>query len=288
MQTLELNVCNIDMFGGEKSNFWMGDLRGVLEKYPTLEYPNRHNFYSILFIEEGQGQVEIDNRTIRIESSKVVVVKPRSICKIDINQDAKGKMVCFTKDFFSLRYNNNILDQFSFLKRDANEFIRLTKDDLAHWKILLNLFEGEYILQKKETKNILRSYLNILLFELDRYYVPVVFTKSTNVKVEKIHVFEELIEQHFQTKKFPSDYAEMMNITANYLNKICKEETGQTSGDLIRKRIMVEAKRLLHYTNDAINEIADKLGFENTSYFITFFKKEAEFTPEYFRKLKNT
>jgi AraC-like DNA-binding protein len=197
-------------------------------------------------------------------------------------------MVCFTKDFFSLRYNNNILDQFSFLNRDANEFIRLTKDDLAHWKILLNLFEGEYILQKKETKNILRSYLNILLFELDRYYVPVVYTKSTNVKVEKIHVFEELIEQHFQTKKFPSDYAEMMNITSNYLNKICKEETGQTSGDLIRKRIMVEAKRLLHYTNDAINEIADKLGFENTSYFITFFKKEAEFTPEYFRKLKNT
>ena len=288
MQTLEINVCNIDLFESEKSNFWMGDLNGILEKYPNLEFPFRQNFYSILFIEQGQGEVEIDNRTVRIESSKVIVLKPRSICKIDINREAKGKMICFTKDFFSLRYNNNILNQFSFLDRDASDFIRLTKEDLSHWKILLNLFDSEYSLKKKETKNILRSYLNILLFELDRYYVPTIFSKSTNVKIEKIHVFEELIEQHFQTKKFPSDYAEMMNITANYLNKICKEETGQTSGDLIRKRIMVEAKRLLQYTNDAINEIADKLGFENTSYFITFFKKEAEFTPEYFRKIKNT
>ncbi len=287
MQTLELNVCGIDLFGGEKTNFWMGDLSYILEKYPNLEFPYRQNFYSLLFIEIGEGEVEVDNRTIRIEGSKVIVLKPRSITRIDINRKARGKMICFTKDFFSLRYNNNILNQFSFLNRDAIDFIRLTNEDLEHWKILLNLFESEYNLQKKDTKNILRSYLNILLFELDRYYVPTVFSKSTNVKIEKIHVFEELIEQHFQTKKFPSDYAEMMNITANYLNKICKLETGQTSGDLIRKRIMVEAKRLLHYTNDAINEIADKLGFENTSYFITFFKKEADFTPEYFRKLKN-
>ena len=96
-----------------------------------------------------------------------------------------------------------------------------------------------------------------------------------------------MIDKHFETKKLPSAYAELLHVSPNYLNKICKEETGQTAGDLIRKRITIEAQRLLHYTNYNINEIADKLGFENTSYFVTFFKKQTETPPEQFRKNKN-
>ena len=108
---------------------------------------------------------------------------------------------------------------------------------------------------------------------------------TKNIKRDKIFEFEQLIEKHFQASKLPSDYAEMMHLSANYLNKLCKEETGQTAGALIRKRIIIEAQRLLHYTNLSINEIADKLGFENPSYFITFFKKETHFPPDQYRRL---
>jgi len=85
----------------------------------------------------------------------------------------------------------------------------------------------------------------------------------------------------------PSFYADKLNVTANYLNKICKREVGKTAGDMIRKRIIIEAQRYLHYTNLTINEIAFDLGFENASYFITFFKKQTYFTPEQFRKNAN-
>ena len=134
---------------------------------------------------------------------------------------------------------------------------------------------------------ILPVQLNIVLFELERLYNPTGFVKSKNLKQEKVHEFEQLIDKHFETKKLPSAYAELLHVSPNYLNKICKEETGQTAGDLIRKRITIEAQRLLHYTNYNINEIADKLGFENTSYFVTFFKKQTETPPEQFRKNKN-
>jgi AraC-like DNA-binding protein len=85
----------------------------------------------------------------------------------------------------------------------------------------------------------------------------------------------------------PSFYAEKLHVTANYLNKICKTETDKTAGDIIRKRVTIEAQRLLHYTNLSVNEIANDLGFDNVSYFITFFKKQAQTTPEQFRKLAN-
>jgi AraC-like DNA-binding protein len=99
-----------------------------------------------------------------------------------------------------------------------------------------------------------------------------------------VQEFEQLIDKYFETKKLPSAYAELMHLSPNYLNKICKEETGQTASDLIRKRITIEAQRLLHYTNYSVKEIADKLGFDNYSYFVTFFKKQTGTTPEQFRK----
>ena len=129
--------------------------------------------------------------------------------------------------------------------------------------------------------------MNIFLFELERLYSPIGIVKNRNIKQDKIQLFEKLIEQHFVSKKLPSFYAAMLNVSPNYLNKLCKEETGQTAGDLIRKQITIEAQRFLHFTNYSINEIADKLGFENVSYFVTFFKKQTQKTPEQFRKEEN-
>lgn len=150
----------------------------------------------------------------------------------------------------------------------------------------MNLLKEEYILQKTEAKKVIRSYLNILLFELERIYKPVGTINYKTPRQHKVQSFEKLIGLHFISKKLPSDYAELLNISPNYLNKLCKETTGMTAGDLIRKRITIEAQRLILYTHNSINEIADKLGFENTSYFITFFKKQTGNSPEQFRKLE--
>lgn len=153
--------------------------------------------------------------------------------------------------------------------------------------ILLQLIQEEYRLKKNETTKVIRSYLNIFLFELERLYKPFGTIKNRNTKNDKIQEFEKLIEINFTSKKLPSAYATMLNVSANYLNKLCKEETGQTAGDLIRKQIVMEAQRFLHFTNHSVNEIADKLGFDNVSYFVTFFKKQTHKTPEQFRKQEN-
>ena len=131
----------------------------------------------------------------------------------------------------------------------------------------------------------LRSYLNILLFQVDRAFSIVPNTYVKSIKRERIIEFESLVDKYFDKYKLPCDFAEQMHLSPNYLNKICKEETGKTAGEIIRKRIIIEAQRLLHYTNDSVNEISDKLGFEHVSYFITMFKRETGFPPEKFRRI---
>lgn len=275
----------IKYFNKSIEHFGIFDLSDLLVKYPELEFPHKQDFYSIYFIEDAKGEMIIDNFRIRLDNPKVIINKSHCISKISINRKAKGKIICFTEDFFSLRYNNNILKQFSFIKMNSVPYIRLSSENNEKLQILLRLITEEFHLNKKDSKKVLRSYLNIILFELDRLYHPIeVINNNKSIKLEKIQEFEKLVDKHFDTKKHPHEYAELLHISSNYLNKICKEVIGITAGEMIRKRIILESERLLNYTNYSINEIAYKLGFENASYFITFFKKQTGVTPKQFRK----
>lgn len=285
MQTTELPVCSIGLFGDSIRHFWMGELSGLVDMYPILEHPHRQDFYTLLLVENALGEVIIDNQRVNLHNNaKAIIIKPGCISSIDFNSHAIGQIMCFTEQFFSLRYNNNILYQFAFLHREAKPYIRLKDQERYRWQQLLTLCFEEFVLEKQESTKILRSYLNIILFELDRLYNPVGFLKYNNIRQEKVQQFEELINTNFQIKKLPSSYADLLHVSPNYLNKICKEETGLTAGDLIRKRITIEAQRLLHYTNSSVNQIANQLGFESLSYFVTSFKKQTGLTPEQFRK----
>lgn len=286
MQTEHIPVCKMDLFDENSKHFWISDLGGLTSKFPFLEHPHTHDFYTLLFIDQAQGEINIDNEKVIVKNAKIILIKPHCINTINLNSQANGKIVCFHEAFFSLRFNNNILNLFSFLNLESKPVFQVSESQLNKLKVFLNFLKEEYALQNLEAKKVMRSYLNILLFELERIYKPIGSFYYKTPKQHKVQTFEKLIEQHYISKKYPSDYAKLLNISPNYLNKLCKEATGMTAGDLIRKRITIEAQRLIHYTHNSINEIADRLGFENTSYFITFFKKQTGNSPEQFRKLE--
>ncbi len=76
----------------------------------------------------------------------------------------------------------------------------------------------------------------------------------------------------------------MLFVTPNHLNALSKHVTGKPAGELIRDRVILEARRLLVNTGTTIAEVASELEFEDNSYFSKFFKKYTGQTPEAFRK----
>ena len=283
MQTTGVPVCSLHLFGERFEHFWTGRLSNITDQYPILQHPHKQNFYTLILVEEVYGAIVIDGYAIPLDCTKAIIIKPGCISSITITKNSKGRILCFTEDFFSLRYNSNILNQFTLLNFDAYHSIKLNPLQQKHWNSILELLEQEFQLQRTETSNVLRSYLNIVLHEAERIYNPLGISSSKSHKKDKLERFEELIENHFVTQKTPSGYADMLNISPNYLNKLCKAILGQTAGDVIRRKITIEARRLLHYTNLSINQIADKMGFHSTSYFITFFKRYNGKTPEEYR-----
>jgi AraC-like DNA-binding protein len=96
--------------------------------------------------------------------------------------------------------------------------------------------------------------------------------------------FKRLIEKNFTKLRLPREYAELLYITPNHLNAVSNDVLGIPAGEMIRNRVLLEAKRLLINQDMSISEIADQLNFNDNSYFTKFFKNYTDTTPEEFRK----
>ena len=95
-----------------------------------------------------------------------------------------------------------------------------------------------------------------------------------------VSLFKKMVSKNFLTQRFTSYYAEKLGISEAYLHELTKENTGLTPGQIIRKEIVMEAKRMLAHTTDTISEIGYKLSFEDPSYFGRFFKRETGLSPK--------
>jgi len=97
------------------------------------------------------------------------------------------------------------------------------------------------------------------------------------------HDFKKLLADNFKTEKSPSAYAAMLNISAPYLNEALKKVTGLPVTYWITHEVVLEAKRLLFYTDLTVKEIAHQLGYDDHTYFSRLFKSAENTTPLAFR-----
>ena len=274
---------NINKFN-TAGQLFIHPLNELVNTFDFLLEPHRYACFIILYFEQDSGQITVDNSIIISKKSSVICVKPNSIFSLLFNQQPLGYLISFTDTFFSLRYNENRLIHFQFLSQKSFSICQLNKSRKAKWNYFMQCMYDELKEVNLWTENILRSYLNIVLHELERVAETPHYIEPQSSKEQKLIQFEKMVDVQFNLYKKPSHYAKELNISTNYLNKLCHQFRNSTSSEIIRNRIILEAERYLHYTSLSVSEITYKLGFESTSYFVSYFKQKRKHTPEQYRK----
>ncbi|UOQ69628.1 helix-turn-helix domain-containing protein [Hymenobacter volaticus] len=95
--------------------------------------------------------------------------------------------------------------------------------------------------------------------------------------------FQQLLRQHYAQWKQPAQYAAALNITVAHLNDTVKALTGTSVSAHLQQRAILEAKRLLGFTDRSVKEIGYALGYDEPVYFGKLFKKVTGLTPQQFR-----
>lgn len=286
----ETPVYCLDTFSekAKENAFYIETLREHLKQHPFISKPHRHDFYLVLYITQGSGEHTIDFVTYPVAPNSFFLMTPGQVHWWKLSADADGFILFFTSEFYQLDKNDKHLLRFPFFQSlNSNAHLQLKKNGEPMIDIIIREMLRDYTSTGTLNIQLFRSYLDIILLKLADHYPQRSKTATSINSTYKLRMLGELIDQHYREHKQPHVYASLMNLSASYLNNLCRQMVGKTLSDLIQERIVLEAKRFFAYSDLTISQVSDILHFSEPSYFIRFFKKQTGITPEQFREQIN-
>jgi len=262
--------------------FHIRDIKHLLAGKDMVQELHRHSFYFILILKKGAGQHSIDFTAYPVKNNSVFFMRPGQVHQLILKSGSTGYLIGFGPDFYipATASAKEVLRKVS-----SKNYCQLIRDKSAKLFCLLDYIIEEYTRKQERHEEAIRSILDIVFIELLRHSRHPGRTTGTNLYAQdRLEELQELIETHVETHKQVAFYAEKMHLTPFQLNAITRSTLGKTCSALINDAVILEAKRYLTATSHQINQIADQLGYEDSSYFIRFFKKQTGYTPDAFRR----
>ncbi len=279
------SICNL--LGADRclTEIMVTRLSEFVETHRDIQFPHRHDFYQMVLFTGGSGRHTIDFHQYDIVPHQVYYMAPGQIHSWSFDAGVEGYLVNFNESFYtSICHNPNYVRDFPLFSNITGVSVNtLDMSCCAEVEQTFAQMLEEFEQGGDFNMDILRGMLTIILVRLSRV-APNTFKQGASKHNQVLmRQFEKLIEIHFREKRLPKEYAEMMFVTPNHLNALTNNVMGKSAGELIRERVLLEAKRLLANSDLMIGQIAEILQFEDNAYFTRFFKKYLGTTPEGFR-----
>ncbi|SHJ06812.1 AraC-type DNA-binding protein [Arenibacter nanhaiticus] len=252
----------------------------------TISKPHKHDFYVTVIFTEGEGIHEIDFHTYPIRPGSVFFLKPGQTHHWNYSKNTEGYIFLHSENFYVLEFLSRSLQNFPFYYSAHNTpYLNLNQENIhkmvPYFQLLKREFDAAAILKKQKIIGL----IDLIYIDLSRLYLeqaPTDTIKSTTY-IKKLRALEKLIENQYLAEKSPAFYADLLNITPKHLNRITQTTLGKTTVALITDRVLLEAKRMLVYSNDSFTNIARHLGYEDYAYFSKLFKQKTGLTPSQFK-----
>ena len=158
--------------------------------------------------------------------------------------------------------------------------IKMTDGDVETLSTVWKMLEQEMTSNDGLQEEMLQMMLKRILILSLRMYKDQ--TELPHVGLKQIDIIREynfLVEQHYKEKHSVADYAELLNKSPKTLSNLFKKIGSKSPSQYIKDRKMLEARRLLTYTEMTVSEIGFELGFLDVQSFSRFFKKFQGISP---------
>lgn len=254
-------------------------MKNILESHKNEVH--RDEYYIFLLIESGAAKFTLDFEEVQLHEHSVFYVRPGQVHFPSLVKDIKGWFLAIDTMLINNDYKALFEEQFS-----IQQCICINPVTLKAIGETALLLKSALDSEKHFSNNIALNLSNVFIGIIAQQYA----TQQQNLlssksKTESIaHQFKKALSANFLTTKSPSQYAQLLNYSLSHLNQSVKTATGFSVSYWIHQQIMLEAKRLLYYTNMDIKEIAYKLGYEDHTYFSRLFSKTVGLSPRAFRQ----
>lgn len=247
--------------------------------------PHRHDFYQLIWLTEGNGRLVCDLKEWDFEAGTLFFAAPGRLHCWKPETPARGIALGFTDEFLCAETDRpSALGRFAYLHEAEKPLLPLTGQERVEMNGLFGSLLNEAAQNEPGRDDVVRAYLMIVLAKARRWLLRQTGTVSGARTANSLSLrFRQALEDHFPRLLKVSDYARLLHASRTQLNHDLRQHTGHTASEHIHNRILLEAKRLLMYSNATVSEIAYQLRFQDPSYFCRFFRRHTGQPPGEFR-----
>jgi AraC-like DNA-binding protein len=264
--------------------FGVDDLRRRIER-GQVAAAHRIEFHQLVLVTHGRCVHSIDFEPIPCAAGSLIAVRPSQAQRFDPRRGWRGQVLVFRPEFL-LPARARADREPTVRPIELPAHLRLDADELATTTARLEQLRADSTLGAAASllAPMLRHQLHALLLRLaiaqGRQASAASPATPGRLRFERLRA---LVETRFAGWHGVGPYADALGCTEKTLTRACLEATGLAAKAFIAARINLEGKRLLAHTALPVGSIADRLGFEDTTHFVKFFRREVGETPGAFR-----
>jgi AraC-like DNA-binding protein len=268
-----------------------GDLALKIEAFTgaeALAAPQRFNYFTVFWIQEGRGTFWADLGDYEFEASSLLFLVPYQCFRFQPDGPLRGVCIQFHANFFCIETYHEQVGCNGVLFNDlyGAPLVVLPAADESELAGLVDALRRELSEQGLAHPEVLLAYLKIFLIKATRLKLEQqAGTGSTAARLPAVlDELRRLVETHFRAEHSPTWYADRLHLTSKALAKLTKKHLRKTLTELIRERVLRQAKWDLLHTLKPVKQIAAELGFQDELYFSRLFKQSAGCAPTFFRE----
>lgn len=271
----------VDRLDDERVALEVVPLRGASFGGERVRAPHRHDYHELLWIRDGRGEHRIDGVLHPVRPGAVTVIGRGQVHVFERGEDLHGAVVRFGADLVVGASAAGWL-----LDARADRVVPVPDGEAAALEGVLGALAAEAGRPPDaRTARVQRHLLSAALLWIERWYdeAHLEHPDPDAPEVRLQRRFAARLEEDFARHHDARHYAQALGVPAAALSRALSAVTGRGTKELVSERVMLEARRLLRFTDLGVGEVAHRIGFSDPLYFSRAFKRAAGESPQAFR-----
>jgi AraC family transcriptional activator of pobA len=246
----------------------------------TVREPHRHDYHELIWIRDGSGHHLLDGERIPVVPGTAMLIGRGQVHVFAQARDVTA---------IALRFREEVVLHDSpgwLLAGRGGRSVRVPPAEGERFQQLAAMLAAETRTPPdRRSADLERHLVSVALLWFERWYdaMRTERREADDAEVQLHRRFATLLEADFARHHDAAHYAEALAVPPAALSRALSRITGRATKELILDRVMLEASRLLRYTDLTIGEIAHRVGFADQLYFSRAFKRRFALAPMAYR-----
>ena len=247
--------------------------------------PHRHGYHELIWTRTGEGSHLIDGERSPVAPATVTVIGRGQVHVFERGHGLTGAVVRFGDELLHAGPTARSDPAWLFAGRGPRT-VAVPASEVGRLEATIDTLAAESRRPPDACSlDLQRHFLSGLLLWLERWYDASRTRRreADDGEVETHRRFAAVLERDFARHHDAGHYADALALPAAALSRALSHVTGRATKELITDRVMLEAARLLRFTELTVGEVAFRAGFTDQLYFSRAFKRRFGVAPSVYR-----